>query len=207
MDDRLLDKIAEPFNLKLPEYTNMRAMIEEVLPAVERYSEPGLREEAGPLTRISWVRLTDNPGDTVLQLHRFLPGGRLDMANDGILTTTAYEILDDDRLIIGDPVPNPAAKKEKPGKESKSKPPRALKERFLYQLAFMDNDFLILQRHGNDANFTNKYILYVNEPLGVRLTWDEALEKLVAKYRNNAMPWWLVLAVLLGIAAIVLYLS
>lgn len=186
MDDRLLDKIAEPFNLKLPEYTSMHDMIEEVLPAVRKFSEPTLDAEDSPLYANEWVRITDNPGDNVLKLHRFLRSGEIRIANDGAMDSSSHQIVSPGRIIIGQSLH---------------------RDSYLYDLAFMDNDFLILARHGNDANFTNKYLFYTVEHIGTRLTWDEALEKIVAKYRNNQMPWGIVLLIVLIAAAAIIYLT
>ncbi|NJC26277.1 hypothetical protein [Neolewinella antarctica] len=186
MDDRLLDKIAEPFNLKLPEYTSMHEMIEEILPAVRSFSEPELAAEDSPLYENNWVRMTDNPGDTIVQLHRFNRGGEIQIANDGAMDSLSHQIVSPKRIIIGQSL---------------------YRDSFLYELAFLDNDFLILKRHGNEANFTNKYLFYAVEHIGSRLTWDEALEKIVAKYRDNSMPWWLILVVLLLVGGAVIYLS
>ena len=186
MDDRLLDKLAEPFNLKLAEYTSMHEMIEEVLPAVKRFSEPELADEDSPFYDTNWVRMTDNQGDNIVQLHTFSRTGEISIANDGAMDALSHKIVGPKRVIIGQSL---------------------YRDSFLYELAFMDNDFLILKRHGNDQNFKNKYLFYCVEHIGTRLTWDEALEKLVAKYRNNAMPWWVFVAILLLLVMGVLYLT
>ena len=186
MDDRLLDKIAEPFNLKLPEYTSMHEMIEEVLPAVRRFSEPTLDEEDSPLYANNWVQMTDAPGDTMVKLHTYERSGNIRVAKDGQMDSLSHQVVDRKRIIIGESLH---------------------RNSFLYELAFLDNDFLILKRHGNDANFTNKYIFYAVEHIGTRLTWDEALENLVAKYRNNEMPWGLVVVVLLALVGLLLYFT
>lgn len=187
MDDRLLDKIAEPFNVNLPEYKTLESMLNEVLPVVQSFGETRF-EEDGPLTQINWVRMTDMVGDTTLRLYRFQPGSsEIQIANDGDMDSLSYSILPDNRrrIIIGQSL---------------------YRDSVLYELAFLDNDFLILKRHGNLANVDERrrYLLFCSEPLGTRLTWDEALEKLVAKYRNSAMPWqWIIVILLLGLAAVV----
>jgi hypothetical protein len=69
----------------------------------------------------------------------------------------------------------------------------------------MDNDFLIFKRHGNEANIKKKYLFYCREAIGTRLVWNEALEKLVDKYRNNQFPWIFVLVVLAIVVGVMLY--
>ncbi|OAV46151.1 hypothetical protein [Lewinella sp. 4G2] len=186
MDDRLLDKIAQPFNIELEERETMREMIDEILPAIRPFSEPHLDDEDSPLFSRNWVRMTDNPGDTVVKLHTFSRTGEIMVSNDGEMDSLSFKITDPNRIIIGEAIH---------------------RNSFLFELAFMDNDFLILVRHGNERNFDNKYIFYAVEHIGTRLKYNEALTKLVTKYRNNAMPWWLVVVALLVIAAVVLYLT
>ncbi|MEO0731687.1 MAG: hypothetical protein AAFZ52_02550 [Bacteroidota bacterium] len=186
MEDRLLDKIAQPFNLQLPEYETMEAMIDEVLPAVKGFSEPNLGGDEPLLTKINWVKMTDKPGDTALRLYSFLPTGEISVAEDGKMSAMSYDVdtKNTKRIIIGQ---------------------SRYRDSILYELAFLDNDFLILKRHGNSENLKKKYLFFCSEPIGTRLTWEEALEKLVGKYRDNQMPWLLILIVLLVILGVIVY--
>jgi hypothetical protein len=183
MEDRLLDKIAEPFNLQLPEYESMEQMIDNVLPAVKKFSEPSFDDETASLLRVEWVKMSDRPGDTVVSLYRFQEGGEIRIANDGALEAQAYE-AEGKRIIIGDSI---------------------YRNSFLYELAFMDNDFLILKRHGNAANIKNKYLFFCRESIGTRLTWNEALEKMVDKYRNSQFPLLIVALIVTLLIAAMLY--
>lgn len=185
MNDRLLDRIAEPFNVNLPEYPTMEAMIDSLLPVVKKFSETSLNDTDSPLYRVNWVRMSDQPGYNRISLYNFDSRGEISIANDGEMDVSSYEIVTDKRIIIG------ASK---------------YRDSFLYELAFLDNDFLILVRHGNRANIKKPYLFFCSEPLGKRLTWDEALEKLVGKYRDNQMPWLLILIVVLLVAAAIIYL-
>lgn len=183
MEDRLLDKIAEPFNLQLPEYDSMEQMIDNVLPVVRKFSEPSFEDEDASLYRVEWVKMSDRPGDTVVSLYRFQEGGEIRIANDGVMEAKAFE-AEGKRIIIGDSI---------------------YRNSLLYELAFMDNDFLILKRHGNEANMTNKYLFYCRESIGTRLTWNEALEKMVDKYRNSQFPLIFVAIIVTILIAAMLY--
>ena len=189
MDDRLLDRIAEPFNANLPEYKTMEQMLNEILPAVKPFSEPSLTSSE-KLLNVEWVKMTDKPGETQLILYRYRASGEIRISVDGDMDSLSYTILEDNpkRVVIG----------QNMYRDSK-----------LYNLAFLDNDFLILKRHGNQDNISAKdrYLMFCSEPIGTRLTWDEALEKLVVKYRNNAMPWGWIMLVLGVILALVFYLA
>lgn len=184
MEDRLLDKIAQPFNLNLPEHETMEQAIDEFLPAVSGFGDKDLTDEDAPLYRVDWVSMTDKPGATMISLHTFLPTGEIRISHDGSMDGMAYKVLSPNRVIIGQSLHRDA---------------------FLYELQFMDNDFLIFKRHGNEANIKKKYLFYCREAIGTRLVWNEALEKLVDKYRNNQFPWIFVLVVLAIVVGVMLY--
>ncbi|MCP9235571.1 hypothetical protein [Lewinella sp. JB7] len=182
MEDRLLDKIAEPFNLQLPEYETLEAMIDGVLPAVSRFSEPNVLPEDSPLYTNNWVKMTDRPGATEIVLYRFqgYQQGEIRVVTDGEIGSKAYEVEESgERIIVGESI---------------------MRDSFLYELSFIDADFLILRRHGNLANLPHPYLFFCREAIGTRLTWNEALERLVDKYRNSQFP---LLAVGLFIAAMI----
>jgi len=185
MEDRLLDKIAEPFNLNLPEYASMEEMIDKLLPAVGRFGKGDLMEEDSPIYTVDWVRMSDKPGYTIVSLHTFKTSGEIQIANDGAMDAMSFKTLSSQRIIIGQSIHRDA---------------------YLYELAFMDNDFLIFKRHGNEANIKQKYLFFCREAIGTRLTWNEALEKLVDKYRNNEFPWTLVLIILAIVVGVLVYL-
>ena len=185
MEDRLLDKIAEPFNLQLPEYSSMEEMIDQILPTVGKFSLRDLTDSSQPMFTTDWVKMSDQPGYTVVSLHNFKSTGEIQIANDGAMDGATFKVLTPKRVIIGQSLHRDA---------------------FLYELAFMDNDFLIFKRHGNEANIKQKYLFYCREAIGTRLTWNEALERLVDKYRNNEFPWWIVIVLVLVAVGVVVYL-
>jgi hypothetical protein len=186
MEDRLLDKIAEPFNINLPEYQSMEEMIDSILPVVKKYSEPSLEEDDAPIYKVNWIKMSDQPGYNTVSLHSFnASSGEISIANDGAMDSSSFRIINPKRIVIGASM---------------------YRDSFLYELSFMDNDFLIFKQHGNPANIRTKYLFYCSEPIGTRLTWDEALEKLVGKYRDNQMPWVLILIIAALVIAAIVYL-
>lgn len=186
MDDRLLDKIAEPFNVNLPEYQTMEEMIDSVLPVVKKFSEVSLEEDDAPIYKVNWIRMSDKPGYNTVSMHSFNSGsGEITIANDGSMESSSFRVMNAKRVVIGASM---------------------YRDSFLYELAFMDNDFLIFKQHGNPANIKQRYLFYCSEPIGTRLTWDEALEKLVGKYRDNQMPWVLILVIVLIVVGAIVYL-
>lgn len=185
MEDRLLDKIAQPFNLNLPEHETMEQAIHEFLPAVKRFGGVDLTDDSIPMYKVDWVKMTDKPGQTVISLHTFLPSGEIRIANDGAMDAMAFKVLNKKRVIIGQSVH---------------------RDSFMYEVAFMDEDFMIFKRHGNEANIKQKYLFYCREAIGTRLTWNEALERMIDKYRNNEFPWVLVAIIAAIVIGLLVYL-
>jgi hypothetical protein len=187
MEDRLLDKIAEPFNLNLPEYATLEEMIDGVLPAVARFGEVDMNDEASPLYTTNWVKMTDRPGATAVELYVFqgYQRGEIRTVTDGVVGAQAYEVEESGRrIIVGQSI---------------------MRDSYLYELAFLDEDFLILRRHGNAANMDHRYLFFCREAIGTRLTWNEALERLVDKYRNSQFPLLAVAIFVAAVIAVLLY--
>ena len=190
MEDRLLDKIAEPFNLHLPDYESLEAMIEGILPAVGQYGEVRI-EEGGPLYTTNWVKMSDRVGTLQVVMYTFqdagmMGQGEIQVVTDGEVSGRAFKVEEGGkRIIIGQSL---------------------MHDSFLYELAFLDNDFLILSRHGNKANLRDRHLFFCREAIGVRLTWNEALERLVDKYRNSQFPLLAVGLIVAAIIALMIYL-
>jgi hypothetical protein len=97
----------------------------------------------------------------------------------------AFKVLNKKRVIIGQSVH---------------------RDSFMYEVAFMDDDFMIFKRHGNEANIKQKYLFYCREAIGTRLTWNEALERMIDKYRNNQFPWIFVAVIAAIVIGVLVYL-
>ena len=186
MEDRLLDKIAEPFNLQLPEFESMEAMLDGVLPSLKGSTTSYLDADDpdNPLFAGNWVRMTDTPGATQVVLYTFSPMGNIRIATDGEISNSSFEIESRTRIIMG----------ESPHRGS-----------MLYNLVLLNNDYFILMRHGNTENFKNKYVVFCTEAIGSRLKWDEALERLVAQHRDSNFPIGIIVAFLLVTLALLYF--
>lgn len=78
----------------------------------------------------------------------------------------------------------------------------------LYDLAFLDNEFFILSKHGDNKNLGRpEYFVMAVEPLGKRLEWREAMESLYNKYRNSNSFYIAITLFVLVLVVIVLLLS
>lgn len=166
MQERILDKIAEPFNIELPTGDTMQSMLDEVLPAIRKRSED-LNEEEYYLNR-SWIEMSDDVEFNEIWLFRFEEGGQLRSFRDGESEMGSWENLGENKMTMGS----------------------SFASTTLYTLAFLDGDFLVLKRYGNLENIDGaKYRMFVREALATKLDWREAIEYLVNKYKSVTTPF------------------
>ena len=161
MQGRLLDKIAKPFNVEMPERETLESALDNILPTIRRHSED-IREEEFFLNR-HWIELRDDETFHDVVLHVFREGGDYMTSTDGQMDCGEWQPLAN-KMIVG-------------GSSCSGT---------LYTLAFLDEDFFILRRHGNVRKFRSKYLFLVNEPIARRMEWNEAVEYLYDKYRNSS---------------------
>ena len=131
-----------------------------------------------------WLQVSDH--DYQKRLHIFRENGQYLESIDGNVLMGTWSILENSNTIIF----------EKPGLGQQS-------EKRLYELAFLNEDFFILKKHGNRTGFENQYLLLGREAIVSGLTWEEVVELIYTRYKNNKK---LVRAIVLLIALIALYL-
>ena len=181
MQSKLLDKLAKPFNVELPEASGMDALLDKVLPAIRHHGED-LREEKFYLGK-HYIEYRDEESfhDTIL--HIFNPEGEYVKSTNGEIDCGEWRLLGN-KLQFG---------------ESDC-------EGVLYDLAFMDDEYLIIQRHGNHRMFPRKYMVLCIEKLAKKMEWNEAIEFLYAKYRDSSLFYFFVAIIILLLIAIVFML-
>ena len=78
----------------------------------------------------------------------------------------------------------------------------------LFDLAFLDGQFFVLIKHGDQQRFgQRKYFVMAYEAVGKHLEWHDAMLYLFNKYRNNNSFYIMVAVIILLIVAIILVLS
>lgn len=185
MQERLLDKIAEPFNIQLPERSTMDQTIDDILRIIAKNSN-SITEEEYFVDR-QWVEMSDDLGENAVKLFVFQGGGgggSILMSTNGRVENASWSVLDRTQKII--------ISSGMQGGE-------------LYNLAFLDADFFIIRRHGDPRAHPRRYRMFVNERVAGRLEWNEALEMLYAKYRNTSTPF--LIAALLVVLTIILFFA
>ncbi len=181
MQGRLLDKIAKPFNVEMPERETLTSTLDVLLPQIRQHSED-LREEHFFLER-HWIEVRDDETFHEVVLHVFHDGGEYVTSTDGQMDCGQWQHLGN-KFVLGSSTCSGT----------------------LYNLAFLDGEFFILQRHGNARSFDQKYLVLVHEPIARRMELNEALEYLYDKYRNTNSFFITVAIVVLLIVVLVFML-
>ncbi len=178
----MLDKVAKPFNVELPESEGLDDLLNKVLPAIRQHSED-FREVEYYLGK-NWIEIRDDEDYHEVVLHLFEPEGEYICSTDGNIECGEWRHLNG-KFVFG--------------------PSSCDAE--VFDLAFLDDDFFILQKHGNYRKFPRRYRVFLREPLAKRLVWNEAIEYLFDKYRNSSGFMITVVVLLVLIIALVLLLS
>ncbi len=170
----------------LPEFQKLDDYLEsKVLPKVRPWSED-LREEKFYVNK-SWLEFRDELDFHKTTLHIFNPGGEYLKSEEGELSAGRWRYLSDsNKFLILDEKDN---------------------EGELFDLAYLDNDFFILRKHGDPRKHGKRvYFMMVHEPLGRKTEWREAIELLYDK-SNQSMGFYFILIIgLLLIIGILLLL-
>ena len=175
----MLDKVAKPFNVELPEVDGLYDALDKVLPAIRKHSED-LREEEFFLRR-NWIELRDEEDFHEVILHVFDDGGEYVRSTNGNIECGEWRLMNG-KFVYGS----------------------SSCDGEVFDLAFLDEEFFILKKHGNSRLFDRRYHVFIIEPLYRKLEWNEAVEYLFDKYRNS--NGFLITAALLLVMVIVLAL-
>ena len=187
VENPFLDKLVRSFSVELPVHETMDQYLDEIIPLVRPWGED-LREEEFYLdTRWLEIRDTDDFHESIL--HIFRAEEEYLISIDGNIYKGAWRRLPKSNTLIIDQMDE--------GQAIKSE---------LFDLAFMNADFFILKKHGNQKRIgKKKYFVLGREKLARGLEWRDVMELLFNRYRNNSQfIVWVVLAVVL-VAIFVVY--
>lgn len=185
MENKFLEKIAKPFNPEIPFAETMDGYLDQLIPIVRSWGED-LWEEKFYVDK-PWLEVRDDEHFHHAVLHFFNEGGEYLKSVDGDVTAGSWRYMpNSNKLII----------------ES------GMGDAELFDLAFMDAQFFVLQKHGNQERLgERKYFVMVFEPIARRLEWRDAMLFLFNKYRNNNSFYITVAVIILLIIAIIFTLS
>ena len=162
----------------MPYSETMDDYLDELLPSARSMGED-LREDHFYLNK-PWLEFRDDEKfhDTIL--HFYNEGGEYLKSVNGDVSNGSWRYLESsNKMMIEDE---------------------------LYDLAYLDSEFFILSKHGDQKRLKKrKYFVMVFEPVGRKLEWRNVVEKLYGKYRNsNNFYYFLAFMVVLIVILVVL---
>jgi len=181
VETKLIDKITDLFKVEMGRAESLDDYLDLILPRVRAWSED-LREEKFYLMR-PWMEKRDDDRFHKTILHFFNPDGEYLKSTDGDVATGNWRFLvGGNKFLISD------------GDDTE-----------LYDLAFLDGQFFILKKHGEqDRLKQRKYFLMVVEPMG-RYEWRDLMELLFRKSQSNFSFYILIgIAILFAMGILIL---
>lgn len=159
MDNQLLEPFFRSFNLELPLLEDMDEYIDYVLPHIKPLSED--LEEYYFLNK-RWMEIRDDEDFHESILHIFHEEGEYLRSLNGDVTSGTWRIVEGNALIIEHAVFNE-----------------------LYDLAFNNNNFFLLRKHGAKNELETKYFVMGRENYVKGLEWRDIIEMMYNQYRQN----------------------
>lgn len=181
IENPLLDKLNRSFSLELPEATSIDGYLDKILPDLKPHSED-LREVQFFLKK-RWLEVSDKPDFHESVLHIFKEEGEYLLSIDGNIDEGTWETLDGSNTLILD-----------------------MGDKELYDLAFLNSDFLVLKKHGNQKRLgRNKYRLFGLEKKVKGLVWRDVIEAMYNLHRGNNQYMVMIAFMLVIIALLALF--
>jgi hypothetical protein len=184
VDNKFLDKVSRSLSVEMPHNENMDEYLDTILKAVRALGED-LREQKFYVNK-PWLEFRDDEHFHDAILHFFNEENEYLRSINGDVKEGTWRYLNtSNKLLIT------------MGDESE-----------LFDLAFLDPEFFILSKHGDQQRFKKaKYFVMLFEPVGRRLEWRDAMEKLFNKYRNSNSFYITLAVIVLFIVLLVVLLS
>lgn len=184
MENKLIDRVARTLSVELPYAESMDGYLEQILPLVRPLGEDLFEEEF--YVNRPWLEMRDDVHFHQAVLHFFNEEGEYLRSVDGDVTGGSWRYMAGaNKLMI------------QHGKTAE-----------LYDLAFLDGQFFVLKKHGDqERQGRRKYTFFIFEPLGKRLEWRDAMILLYRKSQSNNSFYMTIAAIVLAIIAIFFVLS
>ena len=184
MDDKI-SKWLQPQTAEMPEPNSLDAAIDGMIKKIKPWSED-LKEKKFYENR-PWYEIRDDENFHNHILHFFHPEGEYLCSTDGTVAAGKWRYLASTNKLIIQP---------------------AKGDQQLYELAFMDETFFILKKHGHRGE-ERKYFFMIIEPMGkkIKLDWTTAVNVLHEQYRDTNNFYLLFGLIIIAIIAIIVVLS
>ncbi len=178
--NRLTDIITRTFELQLPDCDTMDDYLDAVLQRISPYSETLAEEDL--FMDMRWLEVRDEDTYRDAMLHIFRTGSEYLLAIDGNILKGNWRTLPDAGTFII----------EMGGRNE------------LYDLAFLNEDFFVLRKHGDQQRKgLRKYFFMAREERVQGLEWRDTMELLFNIYRGSSK---FILYLILGVTALAFFL-
>lgn len=191
MENKITENITRTFELPLPDAATMDQQLDQIIPKVRPWGEDLYEQQYYLETR--WMEIRDDDEFHESVLHIFREEGEYLISIDGNITQGIWKILSKSNTFIIEKMAGGSAITSE-----------------LYDLAFLNRDFFILKKHGDQKRKGGKkYFVLAREGAVRGLEWRDIMELLFNQYRNNstyiAALVALVVLVLVTLAYSILY--
>ena len=168
MENKLTENISRTFELPLPDAATMDQQLDQIIPKVRPWGEDLYEQQYYLDTR--WLEIRDDDEFHESVLHIFRDEGEYLISIDGNITPGIWKILSKSNTFIIEKVVGEAVITSE-----------------LYDLAFLNKDFFILRKHGDQKRKGGKkYFVLAREKAVRGLEWRDVMELLYNQYRNNS---------------------
>ncbi|MFT6319293.1 MAG: hypothetical protein ACJAT4_000210 [Granulosicoccus sp.] len=168
MENKLTENISRTFELPLPDAATMDQQLDQIIPRVRPWGEDLYEQQYYLETR--WLEIRDDDEFHESVLHIFRDEGEYMISIDGNITQGIWKILSKSNTFIIEKMVGDAVITSE-----------------LYDLAFLNKDFFILRKHGDQKRKGGKkYFVLANERSVRGLEWRDVMELLYNQYRNNS---------------------
>lgn len=168
LNNKLLDQTNRSLSGEMPILDSMDEYLDFILPTIKPWGED-LYEMHFYVGR-TWLEIRDNEDFHEAVLHILKDEGEYMVSVDGNVYQGAWTIVDQtNKLILERPV-------------------GGAHQQELFELAFMNKDFFILKKHGDQRRKGfKKYFVLGAENLVKGLEWRDVMELMFHRYRSNSM--------------------
>lgn len=172
---------------EMPDRQSMDDYLDEIIPLVKPWGED-LYEKEYYLNK-RWMEIRDRTDFHESVLHIFQEENQYLHTVDGNINKGVWKMLPESNTLILERHAN--------GNAITSE---------LFDLAFMNGDFFILRKHGDQKSKGQpKYFVMGREAVVRGLEWREVMELLFSRYRSSSQFTSLAIALLVIIAVIILF--
>lgn len=184
---KLLDSLTRSFSLELPVMDSMDEYLDLIIPLVRPWGEDLYEEEYYLDTR--WLEVRDDDSFHESVLHIFRENDEYLHSIDGNIHKGKWRRLERSNTLILEQTAGTTVVKSE-----------------LFDLAFLNKDFFILKKHGDQQRKGfKKYFVMGNEAYIRDLEWRDVVELLFNRYRNNRQWIFFVVFIVILVAIVVFF--